>query len=358
MAFIGGNTEKKEIGLPIGVSGTHLDTEIDNVTGYLRLAQIDIDGQGKPIYAEEGTWTSDVINLEDNFQDFEKVFTTHAHSGVSTFAILTRVSDNNINWSDWTAIAMDGTIQSDTKQYIQVKIVLYAGFVTDTFFIAKSDFNSNDYIIEKEYRAGSYIVPKLTSNTPTPFGFPFAQTEYSVNYPIWKAFDKADVSEGYLTKSGVWEGFLGYYFNNGARVSKYKVRSSGSGSYLKHMPNEWVLQGSNNTTNGHDGTWIDLDVQINQIWTTGYTDKEYEIPNIERYFAYRIKWGVNNGNGAYTGVGELDFYENGTTSMSLKREYEYDMTMDDTWSDVGSLHRQKITRDDWLRIDKFFVVEK
>lgn len=146
MAIVGGNLEKKEIELSIGVSGTHRNTEIDEVTGRLRLAQVDVDGSGNPIYAEEGTWISKVINLEDKFLDFEKVVTTHITNGGSSFTISTRTSANSMDWSEWTAIAVDGTIQSETKQYIQVKIDLFAGFVTDNFKISNSDFEFNEFV--------------------------------------------------------------------------------------------------------------------------------------------------------------------------------------------------------------------
>lgn len=146
MTIVGGNLERKEIGLPIGVSGTHNNTEIDLTTGYLRLAQVDTDGQGNPVYAEEGTWVSDVINLEDKFHDFEKVFASNIDNGTSSFAILTRVSDNNIDWSDWVAVGYDGAILSDTKQYIQVRVDLFAGFVTDVFIISNSDFEANEFV--------------------------------------------------------------------------------------------------------------------------------------------------------------------------------------------------------------------
>ncbi|WPK11819.1 LamG-like jellyroll fold domain-containing protein [Lysinibacillus louembei] len=149
MTIVGGNLERKEIGLPIGVSGTHNNTEIDLTTGYLRLAQVDTDGQGNPVYAEEGTWVSDVINLEDKFHDFEKVFASNIDNGTSSFAILTRVSDNNIDWSDWVAVGYDGAILSDTKQYIQVRVDLFAGFVTDVFLISEFENENDKKLFEK-----------------------------------------------------------------------------------------------------------------------------------------------------------------------------------------------------------------
>lgn len=169
MAIIGGNLERKEIELSIGVSGTHRNTEIDEVTGHLRLAQVDVDGSGNPIYAEEGTWISKVINLEDKFLDFEKAFTTHIPNGASSFTISTRTSANSMNWSEWTAIAVDGTIQSDTKQYIQVKIDLFAGFVTDNFKISNSDFEINEFVeasnslrLKREYKHDMTLDSKWT----------------------------------------------------------------------------------------------------------------------------------------------------------------------------------------------------
>ncbi len=356
MALIGGNTEKKEIGLSIGISGTHDKTKINKDTGFLELVDIDEDGEGKPIYVEQGSWTSDVINLGDIFQDFEKVFTDSKVNGSSSFAVLTRVSSNNYDWSDWVAIAEDGTIQSDTKQFIQVRIDLFAGFVTDVFTIANSDFNTNEFIEEKEVKAGSYVVPKLTSSSPTPFGFPFASSELNTTTnAIWRAFDKLDTNH-YFTSSKPAIGFLGYCFTDKILISKYKIRSVTSGTILNVMPKKWILQGSNDTTNGINGTWKDLDTQENQTWTTNNTNKEYSISISEPYHAYRINWSENNGYSGNTGINELDFYVDGTTSLQLKREYEHDMTLDSTWSDTGSLHRKKITRSQWQRIDKLNVM--
>lgn len=349
MAFQGGNLEKKEIGLSIGVSGTHYNTEIDSVTGELRLKAIEHDANGEPIYAESGSWTSDVVDLEDNFNDFEKVFTKDTKNGASSFAVLTRVSKDSLDWSDWTPIAMDGTIQSDTMRYIQVKIDLFAGFVDDVIVIAKKEFE-NDFILEKEYKKGAYIVPTLTSNTSSPDGFAFSDTIYSSSYPAWKAFDKNDGGI-FIGLNAKLDGILGFYFTNPVKAVGYLVKSSSTSSYISAMPNTWVLQGSNDTTDGLDGTWDDLDEQSGQVYTSINQTKEYDIKNPKKYKAYRINYSKNNG-GSYTGIGELDFRVDGTTSIQLKRNYEYSVNNDSTWVDEGVLFRKKITRDEWLRIDK------
>ncbi|OXS65601.1 hypothetical protein B1B04_24945 [Lysinibacillus sp. KCTC 33748] len=204
-------------------------------------------------------------------------------------------------------------------------------------------------------RDGSALMPTLTSNTSSPLGFAFASSEYSASYSPWKAFSDSGY---YSSSTNIISGFLGFYFKSEVRITKYRLRShSGSATYLNSMPKNWVLQGSNDTTNGINGTWINLDTQANQIWTTRDTDKIYSIQIKNKYNAYRINWSANNGNSSYTTFGELDFYEDDTTLLSLKRDYQYDMTLDKIWSDTGSLHRQKITRDDWVKIDELNVVK-
>ncbi|MFJ7982419.1 hypothetical protein ACIQ1D_19335 [Lysinibacillus xylanilyticus] len=357
MAVIGGNLERKEIGLPIGVSGTHDSTEINKTTGFLQLMEVDTDGLGRPIFAEKGSWTSDIIDLGDKFHDFEKVFTTNTITSASSFAVLTRVSDNNKDWSDWVAIAEDGAIQSDTKQYIQVRIDLFAGFATDDFVIAKSDFEKNKYIEEKMVHDISSILPTLTSNTSSQLGFSFASSVYNDNHPsygAWKVFDKSD-SGYYNSKNGSITGFVGFYFNSKIKFSKYKVRS---GYDAKSSPKSWVIQGSNNTTDGTNGTWKDLDKQTNQTWTAVNIDKIYDIQINDKYHAYRLYFTENNGNTSYTCLGELDFYSDRTYSLSIKRDYQYDMTFDKTWADTGSLHRKKITREEWVKIDKLNITAR
>lgn len=354
MSLIGGNLEKKEIGLALGLSGTYKNTEIDKITGQLRLTQIDMDSTNNPIYAAEGSWTSDVINLGDIFHSYEKIFTSNTMHGSSTFAVLTRVSDNGVNWSDWLAIEMDGTIQSDMKQFIQVRIDLFSGFVSDEFVIAKGDFETNPYVKESLLSNGDYVVPKLTSNTSSQMGLAFSETVYSTAYPAWKAFSGIDNSESYITKSGVLGGFLGFYFNNKIRINKYKIRSM-AGSYLNSMPKNWVIEGSLNTTNGINGTWIELDKRSNQSWSTINTDKEYEFFNNIKYRAYRIKWTANNGHASYTGIGALNFHQSSESTLSLKRDYGFNMNIDSTRLETGSIHRQQITRSQWICIDRLEV---
>lgn len=132
--------EVKEIGLAIGTSGTHENTFYDETTKSIKLVKtVESDGDGKPLYEEFGQWTSDVVNLEDNFNDFQKVFAKNTDEGTSHIVIQTRVSDDGIQFDEWIPLAEDGTIQSETKQYVQVRIQFYAGLVPKEQIV--SDFN-------------------------------------------------------------------------------------------------------------------------------------------------------------------------------------------------------------------------
>ena len=356
MSIIGGNIETKEIGLSIGTTGTHHKTVYDSSLNSITLEQVTVDGSGNPVYADEGYWTSEVINLGDNFSDFEKLFTTHIDSGSSNIAVETRVSNDGLTWSDWIAVALDGAIQSETKRYIQVKISLFAGFITDNFNIDKNEYvDSNKYVETKTIVEGSYIIPQLTSNTSSNIGFAFAKSIYSTSYPVWRAFDKGLSAYSYYSlASDINDGYVGFYFSTKRRIYKYKITSA---NVLNASPKNFFLEASSDTSTGLNGTWEILDTQNISKWEA-LEVKEFEINNSMKYQAYRIRWTSNNGSTMFTGLGELDFFESEETNLQLKREHSLDMTLDTSWTGEGSLHRKLISKDDWLRIDKLNVEVK
>lgn len=153
------------------------------------------------------------------------------------------------------------------------------------------------------------VVPKMTSNT-APSGLAFARDIYSAVYDAWAAFNQKDDTEGYASASGSGGvGFLGYIFTDAKIIGKYSVRSIQGETALSRMPKDWTFEGSNDTTNGKDGTWTVLDKQVNQSWTAGWTDKDYIIASPRLFKAYRLNWTANNGFASYTDVNELKMYE-------------------------------------------------
>jgi hypothetical protein len=131
--------ETKEIGISIGIgSGTYNNTEF--VAGNIQLSKIGENNLGEPVYQSQGSWVSDVLDLVDKFKEYDKVVLSKVQDGTANYAILTRTSDDKINFSEYVATTPEGKIQSDVKRYIQIRIDFFAGFVNETLLI--SDFNS------------------------------------------------------------------------------------------------------------------------------------------------------------------------------------------------------------------------
>lgn len=346
----GGIVEQKTIGINIGTEGTFSNTEL--VDGKIQLKK---SQEGSNDFSPMGFWTSNIIDIGDNFKDYGKVIITHTNTDNSRISVTTRSSSNSINFSQWTKIGEDGSILSPKNRYMQLRIELYAGTSIAEIKVENKEYVENNSFIENTtYLEGRYITPTLTSNTSSPLGFAFAETENSPTYVAWRAFDKRNVN-WYSTATGNITGFLGFcFFNESYLVTQYKVRDAGTPFTI--MPKDWFLEGSNDTTNGTDGKWEVLDSQTNQIWESTNTDKIYSITKSNgRYKAFRLRWTTNNGNTGSTRIGELDFFSPAQTALQLKREYKYNMTKDSTWSDTGSLHSKNITRDEWLRIDRLDV---
>ena len=153
MASQGGIVEQKTIGLQIGLSGVHNKTEVIN--GEVQLKPIPTSFGGTA-YAEEGSWTSDVVDIGDNFNSYGKLFTTHTDNSGSTISVLTRTSDDGIVFDGWNPIAVDGTIQSVKKRFIQVRVNFYAGFGDTAYsvvdkYTAKYADTTNGLKLKREY---------------------------------------------------------------------------------------------------------------------------------------------------------------------------------------------------------------
>ncbi|WP_311078329.1 DUF1565 domain-containing protein [Paenibacillus polymyxa] len=151
------------------------------------------------------------------------------------------------------------------------------------------------------------IIPKMTNNA-APSGLAFSKGAYGSN-EAYLAFNQTDENEGYCsTNSSGGVGFLGYKFTAPKVIAKYVVRN-GTLTSFKRLPKNWSFEGSNNSTNGIDGTWEILDRQTKQTWNTPATDKVFEIENIKAFATYRLNWTANNGATDYTSVGELKMFE-------------------------------------------------
>lgn len=151
MTAVGGNLENKPIGLQFGVSGTFVDCEL--VDGKVQLKSISQDSSGNNIYANSGTWTSEIIDIGDNFNAYGKLFASEVKQGDSSIKLETRTSSDGNNFEEWQEVSSDGTINSTKNKFIQVKVTFYVGYGDLNFYIsqgnnaddAKNVFN-NDFI--------------------------------------------------------------------------------------------------------------------------------------------------------------------------------------------------------------------
>lgn len=143
--------------------------------------------------------------------------------------------------------------------------------------------------------------PKMISNTD-PSGRAFAKDIYSSAYDAWRGFDQ-DEKGTYSSRSGSGGvGFLGYEFDKPTLIAKYAVRSVRYSDGMKMMPKDWTFDGSN------DGiSWVILDAQRSQSWSTINTDKKYMIKTPNVYKMYRLNWTANNGH-THTDINEIKLY--------------------------------------------------
>lgn len=137
--------ETKEIGISLGVgNGTFVDTEYIN--GNLQLTQVSTTPTGESVYASNGYWESNPVDLVDKFNDYDKVVLTKTVFTQDFYEVLTRTSDDGITYDSYIAVAIDRTVQSPTRRFIQIKINLEAGSIEGELLI--SDFNETTDVNE------------------------------------------------------------------------------------------------------------------------------------------------------------------------------------------------------------------
>lgn len=136
--------EQKDIGLSIGTSGTFKNTELGE-DGKVRLKVLGTTDKGEKHYEPEGEWISDIINIGDKFREFGKLFTDHTPAGTSSMEMYSRTSNDGRTFDEWKTVLEDGTIQSEKRTHIQVKLVFKAGKVADNKSLGNA-LSENEYI--------------------------------------------------------------------------------------------------------------------------------------------------------------------------------------------------------------------
>jgi hypothetical protein len=125
------------------------------------------------------------------------------------------------------------------------------------------------------YISSTNAIPTMTSNT-APSGVASAGSIYSAGFDAYKAFDKSTGT--YWQSNNKTAEWIAYQFTNPIVISKYSITCEAYTS----APKSWTFEGSNDGIN-----WVVLDTRTNVTWSNAER-KEWEIPNRNKYFIYRI----------------------------------------------------------------------
>lgn len=145
------NIEEIELGLDLGTeSGEYFNTEV--VDGKLQLKKKEESDE----YESEGYWVSEVLDLERNFRDYQKVSLDIDTVEGSEIVIEYRTSDNKneVENQEWKLTELDGSFSGETKQFIQVKLNLEPKTIPEssiTDFTKKEDLIKLDTPSERQY---------------------------------------------------------------------------------------------------------------------------------------------------------------------------------------------------------------
>lgn len=143
------------------------------------------------------------------------------------------------------------------------------------------------------------IIPIMATNT-SPSGLAFLDTQTSDSYRASYAFDRQSTT---LAESNSRDGFIGYKFTTPKKINAYSIQI---GSLVYSISN-WKFQGSEDTTNGTDGVWEDLQ-NVSYVFTA-LENKTFYFNNNKDYIAYRIKWTKASTESQYSDFYEIGFYE-------------------------------------------------
>lgn len=224
---------------------------------------------------------------------------TRDYTTLSSSAIIDTFEFSNSTPYRYYKIKIDSNEAFADGSYTEIaEVEMYEILNINKILIQSTSDSEVKSIVNREI-SNTNAIPTMTSDT-LPSGRAFAST-FTSGYPPYRAFDKADVSIGW--QNSATNGHIGYEFVEPKLIAKYAVRSTSDSAYYNQMPKDWTFEGS------IDGvTWIVLDKQVGQSWSSVSTDKEYVTLNSFKYKMYRLNFSVNNG-GVSSTVGEFKMYE-------------------------------------------------
>ena len=227
--------------------------------------------------------------------------------GSQTFKAHTVTFYGSNDNSTWTTLGSKEVAVTDKTNELTLDIPNN----TDYFLYYKAtpnQANAGNYTVfcSLQYygRELSVSVPTMTSNT-APYGQAFASSFIDNNRQPYHAFNNV-LSTGQAS-SNIWHSggavpqFVGYKSTSAYCVKYARLRTS---SYHKG-PKTAKLQGSNDSTNGTDGTWVDIGDFVDCSATATWYFKQYNSNNND-YLWHRLY--VTESNFGHVAVDELQLY--------------------------------------------------
>ena len=207
------------------------------------------------------------------------------------------ISDNNA--SDYlarsTTFATDICSNDSAMTYIGLNDYCANKLLADSTWL-KAICSTSETLLKKVLNV---YIPKMINNT-APSGQCFASHSDSNSAP-YRAFDKISTEWNSSTTPNEANKSIGYIFTKPVCIKCLYNKNSNDGT---HIIKTFILQGSNDTTNGIDGTWTDITTISNES-TERNGETTYDIVNNKYYKAYRI---FITKTGYHTSVQELQFY--------------------------------------------------
>lgn len=180
----------KDFGIALDFSNG-ISIDIDNLNNQLSLIKMDETYDGVySIYENEGTWTSEIIDLVDKYTELGNLAINSTVYTNQSYKAYTRTSNDSYSWDDYIEIDYTtGKMQSIPKRFIQVKIELMSDKVE--YEEVALDYNNNDEVLSNsEFMTTQNGILELRKD----FNYPMELIEGTTN--IYKTTILSDYFKG------------------------------------------------------------------------------------------------------------------------------------------------------------------
>lgn len=116
------------------------------------------------------------------------------------------------------------------------------------------------------------------------------------NWYAWKPFNDSNIADTSSVvqswgsvQNNVFPKYLGIILSRRSKVTRFDFASYWYGSENSGVPKDFELEGSDDTTDGFDGTWESIQSYSNSV-NQGHYTFEFEVSNPKFFKAYRLKF--------------------------------------------------------------------